>query len=400
MVLAVGVHDPDFVDSYYGPPEWKSQADSARIGIPEIRSRTAALLDSLQAAPVGDTSEMVRLRRRYLTLQLQALAARLDLLEGARLTFDQESRALYAAVAPTHDEAHFQAIVARLDSLLPGRGPLPARYEAFVKGFVIPPDRVDTVFKTAIAACRERTAQYLTLPPGEQFTVEYVQGKPWSGYNWYQGRYTSLIQVNNDLPIYIDRALDLACHEGYPGHHVYNAMLEHGLVRGRGWPEWQVYPLFSPQSLIAEGTANYGIDIAFPGAERLAFERDVLYPLAGLDPSRAEAYSAVHTFAGELSYAGNEAARRYLEGQIDARAATEWLVKYALMTRPLAERRVKFFDRYRSYVINYNLGRDLVAAYVEREAGPNATPEERWRVFAALLASPRLPPDLMAESQP
>jgi hypothetical protein len=359
------------------------------------------LLDTLNAAPAGsDTSEAARLRRRYLSLQLQAVASRLDMLEGTRLSFDQESRALYAAVAPTHDEAHFEAILARLDSLLPGRGPLPARYEAFLKRFVIPPARVDTVFKTAIAACRERTARYIPLPPGEQFTVEYVQGKPWSGYNWYQGQYRSLIQVSSDLPIYIDRAIDLACHEGYPGHHVYNAMLEHALVRGRGWPEWQVYPLFSPQSLIAEGTANYGIDIAFPDGERLAWERDVLYPLAGLDPATAEAYSAIHTVVAELGYAGNEAARRYLEGRIDARAAADWLVRYALMPRAQAERRVKFFDRYRSYVINYNLGRDLVAAYVERTAGPNATPEERWRVFAALLASPRLPPDLADEHQP
>jgi hypothetical protein len=64
-------------------------------------------------------------------------------------------------------------------------------------------------------------------------------------------------------------------------------------VRGRGWVEYSVYPLYSPQSLIAEGTANYGIDVAFPGAERLTFERDVLFPLAGLDPDRAEEYARV-----------------------------------------------------------------------------------------------------------
>ena len=35
--------------------------------------------------------------------------------------------------------------------------------------------------------------------------------------------------MNVELPIYIDRAVDLACHEGYPGHHVYNALLEQEL---------------------------------------------------------------------------------------------------------------------------------------------------------------------------
>ena len=46
--------------------------------------------------------------------------------------------------------------------------------------------------------------------------------------------------------------------------------------------------LFSPQSLIAEGTANYGIEVAFPRAERVEFERDVLFPLANIDSARGE----------------------------------------------------------------------------------------------------------------
>jgi hypothetical protein len=57
------------------------------------------------------------------------------------------------------------------------------------------------------------------LPAEESFTLEYVTNQPWSGYNWYKGHYTSLIQINTDLPVAISRALDLACHEGYPGHH-------------------------------------------------------------------------------------------------------------------------------------------------------------------------------------
>src|SRR5437588_8060663 len=129
----------------------------------------------------------------------------------------------------------------------------------------------------------------MTLPPGESFRVEYVTNKSWSGYNWYQGNFVSLIQVNTDLPIYIDRAIDLACHEGYPGHHVYNSLLEKNLVRDRGWVEFTVYPLFSPQSLIAEGTANFGREVAFlTKTARMKFEKEVLFPAAGIDASRAD----------------------------------------------------------------------------------------------------------------
>jgi hypothetical protein len=234
----------------------------------------------------------------------------------------------------------------------------------------------------------------VALPATDRFTVEYVTGKSWSGYNWYQGQYRSLIQVNTDLPVYIDRAVDLACHEGYPGHHVYNVLLEQRLMRERGWVEYSVYPLFSPQSLIAEGTANFGIEVAFPPADRTAFERDVLFPLAGLDGATAAAYYDVLALVDRLSYAGNEAARRYLDGAIDRDAAVAWLERYAMYPRPRAEQRVRFIEQYRSYVINYNLGKDLVRAYVDKQAGRNATAAARWRAFTALLSSPRLPSGL------
>ena len=59
-----------------------------------------------------------------------------------------------------------------------------------------------------------------------------------------------------------------------------------------------------------------------------------------------------------------------------------------------AKQRVSFFDTYRSYVINYNLGQDLVRAHVEAQGGTADQPERRWQVFAELLASPRLPSGL------
>ncbi len=393
LVLAMGAHDPDYVDAYYGPPEWKAEAAGSKLDLSEIAARASALLAQLRQAPRG-TEEMSALRHQYLERQLSALAARVRMLKGERLTFDEESKALYDATAPTHPEAHFQQVLDTLGKRLPGDGPVVARYEAFQRRFMIPAAKLDKVFKTAIQACRERTIAHVKLPEQEQFTVEYVTNKSWSGYNWYQGGFRSLIQVNTDLPIYIDRAIDLACHEGYPGHHVYNVLLEKNLVRDRGWTEFSVYPLFSPQSLIAEGTANFGIDVAFPGAERVAFERRVLFPAAGLDGADAAAYYEVQTLVDQLSYAGNEAARRYLNGQIDASAAAAWLERYALMPSERAKQRVRFFDQYRSYVINYNLGKDMVRQHIESRGGKAGGAEARWSEFEKLLSSPRLPSGL------
>ena len=393
LVLAMGLHDTDYVDAYYGPPEWRQEVQTQRPSLDEI-ALSAGRLSAALSTSAAASGEMERLRREYLDRQLAALRARIRMLKGERLSFDEESKALYDAVAPTHPESHFRKILDALEKRFPGEGPLVARYDAWRKPFVIPREKLDSVFQTAIKACRERTAGHLTLPADESFTVEYVTNKSWSGYNWYQGNYRSLIQVNTDLPIYIDRAIDLACHEGYPGHHVYNVLLEKHLVRDRGWMEFSVYPLFSPQSLIAEGTANFGIEVAFPGEERAEYEHRVLFPAAGLDPSRAAEYYEVQALVEQLSYAGNEAARRYLNGTIDAAAAAAWLKEYALMSPERAKQRVRFFDQYRSYVINYNLGKDMVRRHIESRGGTPGNPKQRWEEFGRLLSSPRLPSGL------
>jgi hypothetical protein len=401
LVLALGRHDPDYVDAYYGPPEWKAESERQQQPLGDIRAEAERLIAAIPTLSDADRrDELVVLRRDYLKRQLESLRARVRMLEGEKLTFDEESQALYDAVAPTYPESYFAAILKDIDAALPGQGALVDRYDAFRQKFIVPADRLGRVFDRAIAEGRGRTLEHVPLPPAESFTVEYVRNKPWSGYNWYQGNYRSLIQVNTDLPVYIDRAIDLACHEGYPGHHVYNALLEQHLVRERGWVEFSIYALFSPQSLIAEGTANYGIEVAFPGDERLAFERDVLFPLAGLDPSQAAAYAKIRALVDRLAYAGNEAARKYLNGELTRTQTVEWLTRYAMMPAASAEQRTKFYDTYRSYVINYNLGKDLVKQYIESRGGTAAAPDIRWREFVRLLASPRLPSALRAASSP
>lgn len=391
LVLAMGEHDSDYVDAFYGPPEWRDEVRAEKRSLEAILADARALRETLEGI-ARPQDHIDALRLDYLRRQTDALIARAEILQGATLRFDDESRALYDAVAPTHGEDYFRALNAAIEAELPGDGALVDRVEAFRMQFVIPREKLDDVFRAAIDVCRARTADEMALPSGETFTVEYVNDKAWSGYNWYQGGFRSLIQVNTDLPIFIDRAIDLACHEGYPGHHVYNALLEKTLVRDRGWPEFSVYALFSPQSLIAEGSANYGIDVAFPADERVAMEAETLFPIAGLDGARAAQYYRVHELVARTGYAGNEAARRYLDGEIDAGAAAEWLTAYALMAPARARQRVKFFDQYRSYVINYNLGKDLVRNYVERRAEGDRA--KRWSVFAELLSSPRLPSHL------
>lgn len=384
LVLAMGQHDGAYVDAYYGPPEWQAEAIVQQQSLSNIKSGADAAL-----ALCADEH---CLRAVNLRKQLQALLARVEMLEGTRLDFDTESARLYDAVSPHHERAWYEALVAEIDALLPGDGTLSERVNAFRAQLIIPADKLRTVMDAAIRAGRERTLQHIALPEGEDFVLEFVSDKPWSGYNWYKGNYQSVIQINTDLPVYIDRAVDLGCHEAYPGHHVYNVLLERDLVRGKGWLEYCVYPLYSPQSLIAEGTANYGIELSFTDEERLAFEQQVLYPLAGLDPALAPRYAQLNRLLAKLSYADNDIARQYLEGALTREEALEWLVNVRLYPAEKSAQRLQFYDAMGAYVINYNLGQDMAKAYVERQGKTRAA---HWAAFRDLMSSPRVPSDLL-----
>ena len=156
LVLATGQHDPDYVDAYYGPAEWRSEAESANEPLPTIERRARALIETLGAEPVA-ADEMQRLRHQYLRRQLQSLVCRVEMLAGKKLSFDEESQALYDAVAPRHTEEELRGAVAELDGLLPGDEPLVERFERFQDDFIIPAAKLDAVFSAAIDTCRART---------------------------------------------------------------------------------------------------------------------------------------------------------------------------------------------------------------------------------------------------
>ena len=392
LSLEIGEKEEGYIDAYYGPPELqeRAKAEAARLSLPQLAERTQALQARLAALPAEGESLEAR-RVRFLAAQLTAAATRLRMMRGEKLSFADEAKGLFGVTPEIRPLTSYDPVIAKIDALVPGSGPLPDRVEAFQDRFNIPADRLKPVFDAAIAECKRRTLEHIALPKNESFTMEFVTGKSWSGYNYYKGNAHSLIQVNTDLPIRISRAVDLGCHEGYPGHHVLNALLEEKLTKGKGWIEFSVYPLYSPQSLIAEGSANYGIDLAFPGDDQLKFESATIYPLAGLPTGDAAKYLALSHAMKDLAGARFTIARDYLEGRISRAEAVALSQKYQLLSKERAEKSLAFTDQYRSYVINYGLGQDMVRAYVEA-AGSN--PKARWARMEKILSEPTLPSDL------
>ncbi len=283
----------------------------------------------------------------------------------------------------------YDPVLERIEALLPRSGPLAERVEAFRNRYVIPTSRLDAVLGAAIAECRRRTLAHIQLPADEHFKMEFVTRHGWGAYNWYQGGNQSLIQVNTDLPIFIDHAIQIGCHEGYPGHHVQGIYNERqyrdGLI------EFSVAPLYGPTSALNEGGADFGVDLAFPREERIRFEATALYPLAGLDPSTASVYAALREALHDLSGARLTIAAMYLDGEIDRVRALELAQRYQLISRERAERSLTFTEQYRSYVINYSTGKELVSAYVHHAGQDEAT---HWAAYERIWSELMLPIDL------
>lgn len=389
LILEIGEREPGYVDAYYGPPEWAEAAKASPRDLPALIQGAASLTDRLNAVSTSGSDPVVVQRRAYLLAHISAASARLRFIQGERLPFADEAFALFGVRPELRPLTDFDPVLARIDAMLPGDGPLVDRVAAFKSAFIIPKDRLEPVMTAAIAECRRRTVEHVDLPADERFTLAFVTDKPWSGYNYYLGNSASRIEINADFPIYTERAIDLGCHEGYPGHHVYNALLERTFVRERGWVEMSVYPLFSPMSFVAEGSANYGIDLAFPGDEGTRFEQNVLAPLAGITGADFGKKARLAALMRQLARSEYTIADDFLSGRVNREDTITRLASYTLTTPDKAAQRVRFIETYRSYVINYGLGRDTVQAWVEAQ-GPDP-----WIGMETLLASQILPVDLL-----
>jgi hypothetical protein len=397
LVLEVGLYDADYVDAYFGPPEWKPAETDKQDPFPAERlgAKATGLMEQLRAVAGKPGSDLEKLRHVYLERQLAAVKAQIDLLGGRKMRFDEESKALYDVVAPACDEAYFRGILKKLEEALPGSGDLYTRFNSYRIRFTIPRDKLEDILRTAIAEYRRRTAERLTLPAGEGWEMEFVFGKPWGAAVTYQGGGRSLVEVNSGVPLCAAEVLNLAGHEIYPGHHTHLGLLDQHLVKGKGWVEYSILPLHSPLALVSEGIAGYGgANLVMPHEQRVEFARTVLFPQAGLDPEQAETYCRVMEWKDELDGALVEAARRYLDSRMDRTQTRTWLARYCLVTPGAAENLINFIEQYRSYVVNYTVGRQLVADYVEKHSGPDRSSAHRWQAFRTLLTTPQTPSGL------
>jgi hypothetical protein len=375
IVLGLADRDEDSLDGYHGPASWRADARARHAPLEAVRADAVALRAALSDAAGTDRPEAAA-RRAFLIRQLDAVAARIDIVRGSRPPFAAEARVLFglAVAEDAHAAARRSARAdnrAELERLLPGSGDLATRYAAFDARFRVAPERLPQVVDRALTACRAATLSHIPLPSGERVEIVYRPDLAWSAFTRYQGGLMSRIEINQSFGLTVDRILDLACHEAYPGHHTIDTLIDARFGTRRA--ELLVRPLYSPQALLHEAAASVAPTFAFSEPQRIEVERDLL-SLAGLDPAEAVRYVRVERLVDGLHDVEADITRRYLDGDLDFPRAAAALEHDALM--PSADATLRFVNRFRSYAATYTMGRDRFAAAV---AG-------QWTAYVALVS--------------
>jgi hypothetical protein len=371
LATSLGHLHPKEIDAYWGPPE----LDMRKRG--QAPSLTGLRRDLIRLR--GDVARDAPSRRRdRLGARLDHLIALLGIIEKPHaLGFDRQARQVYG-VSMQRDAKVPAYAPAALDQLLPGHGDLTARLAAWRARFVIPQERRKAVFLRALEECRARTLAHWPLPTDEKLDVVWSTDVP-AAWHRYRGHHQSLLQINPAAVADPAAALDVACHEAYPGHHAQFVAMEVG-----GLPiEDTVVILRSPEQVLREGAANYGVDLAFPASARLAFIRDVLFPLAGFDRRQAASFVQVHRAVGDLALSVLPILRDYYDGRIASGDAVARLVLDARVSSP--EALLEFTRDMGAYVSGYTVARDIVAACVNARSHPGL---DRWRALHEIVTGP------------
>jgi hypothetical protein len=242
-----------------------------------------------------------------------------------------------------------------------------------------------------VAEARRRTVDFVDLPPGEGVVFELVKDKPWSGYNWFLGDARSKVEINTDLPLRANGLVGLICHEAYPGHHAEHALKEIGLYRERGWGEFSVQLIHTPEAVIAEGIATQAETIVVPGEELARWQAEVLYPAAGVAPPVSPAVEArIGKAQRALRAVSANAALLLHTGQIGEAEAVAYIGRYALSDEAQARQSLRFITDplWRAYVWCYHAGRDLLGAWLGGAGDDHGARLDRFR---RLLTEPVYP---------
>jgi hypothetical protein len=353
---------PGFVDAYHGDPALKAAVE--REPAPEpfaLQERAATFEASLEGADLAPD------RRAFLRAQAKAMTTMSQLLAGEAMPYTAEVANLFDIEPAFTPESTFEAAIAELDELLPGSGDVRQRMVAWRDRTVVTPEVARAMIDRIAVETRDRTARMIDLPEGDEVEFRMVTNQPWSGYNWFLGNGKSRVEINTDLPIRASGLLDLIAHEAWPGHHTEHSLKEQQLYYGRGWGEYAIQLINTPECVISEGIATLAESFIFDEGEGARWMAEAVYPMAGL-PIDPEREAGVSRASAALRAVGGNAALLLHDRGATEDEVVAYFMQYGLDDEKRARHRLSFIvdPLWRAYIFCYHAGRDLLGAWLEQ----------------------------------
>jgi hypothetical protein len=379
LATTLGWHRSQEVDSYIGVTSLDMRLKSSVPSMLELEASVKDLLSRVQA----NTEVLDRQRSRLFQEKLVRLTVLLSIINTSEAySFNDEVAQLYELaegedLTQSSDQREDSNLEA-LDELLPGRGTLSFRVAAFRNQFIIPADKRRQVFEAALAQCRLRTMAHWDLPTQEKLEIQWTRDVS-AAWHQYDGGFKSTLKMN-DLSIgFIHTAIDVACHEGYPGHHAQFVMMEAEQGDAGFATEDSVFLTRTPASVIREGGANLGVELAFPLSQRIEFEREVLAPLAGITFPDEEKYSKFLRLIDALAVNATPLLRDYLDGELSFNRASVRLEREALVSSP--NELLRFADEFGAFSVGYEIAQRRLYKTIQRQ-------DDKWGALLDFIVDP------------
>ncbi|MGN7782453.1 DUF885 domain-containing protein [Mycolicibacterium sp. 22603] len=374
-----------YVDSFTGDPALRRKVADEPAPDPADLARTAArLLAEVPAAEGLDAQ-----RRAYLSAHLKALACAGRKFAGEDVGFVEEVREYFDVDIVKGDQDRYRDAHRRLDEALGGSGPLAQRLQSHRQAEEIPPNRLEECIHAFSSALRDKVRATFPLPDKETVTYEVVTDKPWSGFNYYLGDYTSTVAVNADLKQQMSNLPRLVAHESYPGHHTEHCRKEAGLVAGQNQQEQTIFLVNTPQCLMAEGLADLAL-YAVQGPQWGDWATEI-YADLGLRFDGARS-AAVSEAAAALADVRQDAALMLHDEHRDVDDVVAYLSQWLLVSDERARQMLRFLSSplWRAYTSTYVEGYRLLRAWLDNRPAEVSLTER----FTRLLDEPLIPSSL------
>ncbi|MEX2137054.1 MAG: hypothetical protein WEB29_08940 [Chloroflexota bacterium] len=263
--LRLGRQLPGFVDSYHGPAELSEAVDGEPL-TPAAELHDESMQLAGMAAELPADTAALRRRAMWLVAQVGAMGALARWAGGEEIGYVDLVEDLYDIEVQLEPDATFDTARRMLESALPGSASLRERLAAHDAGSRIPPERAIAMASELTARLRTRTRAQLWLPERESLRIEAAHSVAWTREARYLGGGSSVVRVNVDRPLTFATLVEIAAHDGYPGHHA-EASVKEELLVSAGHAELTLIAKLSPQALVSEGIAGIGREVVMSDQE-------------------------------------------------------------------------------------------------------------------------------------